>query len=219
MLPTTEIIEPFFILKILLFLYHKKCYNRVKIGEFMVKCDFIRNIIITLIVILAIFLLKIFVFSTFKVHKDATNSYFSNGDVVVVNHNKPPRYKDFIVYEVKGTFYISRVIATSGESATVMDDILYINNEVKEEPYINQIKTKYLTTSDSQQVFTSDFSVDAITNGKHEKIPNGKYLVLNDNRQNKNDSRTFGLIKKNQIRGVVTFKLYPLSKFGFIVTE
>ena len=35
-------------------------------------------------------------------------------------------------------FYISRVIATAGESATVMDDILYIDNEVQEEPYISQ---------------------------------------------------------------------------------
>ena len=54
----------------------------------MVKRDFIRNIILVLIAILAIFLLRIFVFSTFKVHEDAANSYLSNGDVVVVNTRK-----------------------------------------------------------------------------------------------------------------------------------
>jgi len=190
-----------------------------RIGEIMVKRDFIRNIIIALIAILAIFLLRIFVFSTFKVHEDAANSYLSNGDVVVVNRNRTPQYKDFIVYEVDGTFYISRVIATAGESATVMDDILYIDNEVQEEPYISQIKSEYLSTSDNQQAFTSDFSVNTITNDKYSEVPKGSYLVLNDDRQNTNDSRTFGLIKESQIRGVVTFKLLPLSKFGFITTE
>jgi signal peptidase I len=190
-----------------------------RIGEIMVKRDFIRNIIIALIAILVIFLLRIFVFSTFKVHEDAANSYLSNGDIVVVNRSQTPQYKDFIVYEVDGTFYISRVIATAGESATVMDDILYIDNEVKEEPYISQIKSEYLSTSDNQQAFTSDFSVNTITNDKYSEVPKGSYLVLNDDRQNTNDSRTFGLIKESQIRGVVTFKLLPLSKFGFITTE
>ena len=100
-----------------------------------------------------------------------------------------------------------------------VDDILYIDNEVQEEPYISQIKSEYLSTSDNQQAFTSDFSVNTITNNKYSEVPKGSYLVLNDDRQNTNDSRTFGLIKESQIRGVVTFKLLPLSKFGFITTE
>lgn len=185
----------------------------------MVKRDFIRNIIIVLIAILVLFLLRIFVFSTFKVHKDAANSYLSNGDVVVVNRNREPRYKDFIVYKKDDIFYISRVIATAGQSVIVMDDILYVNNKVKEEPYIGKIKSEYSSTSDTQQPFTSDFSVSTITNGKYDKIPKGYYLVLNDDRQNTNDSRDFGLIKESQIRGVVTFKILPLNKFGFITTE
>ncbi|HHK0080224.1 TPA: signal peptidase I, partial [Streptococcus pyogenes] len=50
-------------------------------------------------------------------------------------------------------------------------------------------------------------------------IPSGKYLLLNDNRQNKNDSREFGLIDKSQIKGVITFKILPLDQFGFIENE
>ncbi|MDU5407797.1 MAG: signal peptidase I, partial [Streptococcus agalactiae] len=50
-------------------------------------------------------------------------------------------------------------------------------------------------------------------------VPKGSYLVLNDNRQNKNDSRKFGLIKEKDIRGVITFKVYPLSEFGFTASE
>ena len=50
-------------------------------------------------------------------------------------------------------------------------------------------------------------------------MPKGYYLVLNDDRQNTNDSRSFGLIKESQIRGVVTFKVLPLNQFGFITAE
>lgn len=185
----------------------------------MVKRDFIRNIVLLLIIGLVLLLLRIFVFSLFKVHADAANSYLSNGDVVMVNRHQDPNYKDFVVYEVDGTFYISRVIGLAGESVTVMDDILYVNDSVKEEPYISQIKSDYLAGADVQQAFTSDFSVATITDNHYTKIPEAEYLVLNDNRQNVRDSRTFGLIKRSQIRGVITFKVLPLTKFGFIRTE
>ena len=62
-------------------------------------------------------------------------------------------------------------------------------------------------------------SIETLTDNKETKIPKGSYLVLNDDRQNTNDSRKFGLIKAKQIRGVVTFKLWPLSQFGFLTTE
>ncbi len=185
----------------------------------MVKRDFIRNIIIALIVIVAILLLRVFVFSTFRVHKDAANSYLSNGDVVVVKRNETPKYKDFIVYEVHGIFYISRIIGTEGKTATVMDDILYINNIAQDEPYLSQIKKHYLATSDSQTAFTSDFSLQTLTDNKYTVIPKGSYLVLNDNRQNTNDSRKFGLINGSQIKGVIRFKLLPLKDFGFMTEQ
>jgi len=44
-------------------------------------------------------------------------------------------------------------------------------------------------------------------------------LVLNDNRKNVEDSRSFGLIDKKQIKGVVTFRVLPLNDFGFVKVE
>ena len=44
------------------------------------------------------------------------------------------------------------------------------------------------------------------------------FLVLNDNRTNKDDSRTFGLIPKKNVIGRLTFRISPLSDFGFIKT-
>lgn len=66
----------------------------------MVKRDFIRNIIIVLIVAIVAALLSIFVFSTFEVTKESENPYLKAGDLVTIKHNVEPQYKDFVVYKV-----------------------------------------------------------------------------------------------------------------------
>ena len=185
----------------------------------MVKRDFIRNIILVLLAILVFILMRIFIFSTFRVHEDAANQYLKNGDVVLVNRNKQPQYKDFIVYEEDGIFYISRVIATQGQSVTYMDDIFYLDNAIESQDYIESFKSSYLSQAPAGSLFTNDFTVETITGKTGNVVPKGKYLVLNDDRQNTNDSRKFGLISKSQIRGVVTFRLLPLGNFGFIDVE
>ena len=185
----------------------------------MVKRDFIRNIILVLLAILVFILMRIFIFSTFRVHEDAANQYLKNGDVVLVNRNKQPQYKDFIVYEEDGNFYISRVIATQGQSVTYMDDIFYLDNAIESQDYIQSLKSSYLSQAPAGSLFTDDFTVETITGKTGNVVPKGKYLVLNDDRQNTNDSRKFGLISKSQIRGVVTFRLLPLGNFGFIDVE
>lgn len=61
------------------------------------------------------------------------------------------------------------------------------------------------------------FSIGTLTDNKQTKIKKGQYLVLNDNRRDTEDSRKFGLIEKDQIKGVISFRVYPLSRFGFVV--
>ncbi|MGT2801130.1 signal peptidase I [Streptococcus henryi] len=185
----------------------------------MVKRDFIRNIILALLAILTVVLLRIFIFSTFRVHEDAANQYLRNNDVVLVNRNRQPKYKDFIVYEVDGIFYISRIIASEGEAVTYMDDIFYLDEIVEPQEYIESVKNNYLAEAPAGSLFTDDFTIETLTDGKEDTIPKNEYLVLNDDRRNTNDSRKFGLIKKSQIRGVVTFRILPLSNFGFTDVE
>ena len=70
------------------------------------------------------------------------------------------------------------------------------------------------------QYFTEDFTTEIIgKSDKVTKVPKDSYLVLNDNRQDKNDSRKFGFISKKQVKGVISFRLWPLNKFGFVRVE
>ena len=185
----------------------------------MVKRDFIRNAIIVLIAIVGILLLRSFVFSTIRVHAPAANQYVAEGDVLVFNHNKEPLRQDFVVYRVGKTNYIGRVIATSGQTVTYMEDILYLDGKATNERYLDSAKSKYLASAGQGATYTNDFSIQTLTNNKETKIPKGSYLILNDDRKNTKDSRSFGLIKTSQIKGVVSFRVWPLKDFGFIRTR
>ena len=159
----------------------------------MVKRDLIRNIIIAVLAIVVILLLRAFVFSTHRVTEGQANDYIHAGDYVTFNKNVEPQKKDFILYTVNGKDYKS-----------------------VDEAYISKGKSAYLATVSPGNFFTDDFSIATLTDNKQTKIEKGQYLVLNDNRRNTDDSRKFGLIEKDQIKGVISFRLYPLSRFGFV---
>ena len=122
-------------------------------------------------------------------------------------------------YEVDGKDYVGRVIALEKDQVTYMDDLLYLNGQVMSEEYIEKMREKYLASAGSSGYYTHDFSIMDLKDSKSDKITKDSYLILNDRRENTKDSREFGLIKASQIKGVVEFRLSPLSKFGFIETK
>ena len=182
----------------------------------MVKRDLIRNIIIAVLAIVVISLLRVFVLSTHRVTEGQANDYIHAGDYVTFNKKVEPHNKDFILYTVNGKEYTGRVIADEGKSVTAMDDFLYVNDKPVEETYISKDKSAYLATVSPGNFFTDDFSIGTLTDNKQTKIKKGQYLVLNDNRRDTEDSRKFGIIEKDQIKGVISFRVYPLSRFGFV---
>ncbi|KPJ23249.1 signal peptidase I [Streptococcus phocae subsp. phocae] len=185
----------------------------------MVKRDFIRNILLLLIVIVGAVLLRTFVFSTFRIKPATANSYLKTGDLITIKKNVEPKYKDFVVYTVNKKNYVSRVVAAAGDSVTYMDDIFYLNDMVESQSYIEAMKKKHLSHAPLGTLYTEDFTISTISSGKYDKIPQRKYLLLNDNRTNMNDSRRFGLIDASQIKGTVTFRVLPLKEFGFVEVE
>ena len=186
----------------------------------MVKRDLIRNIILVLIVILVAVLLRIFLFSTFRVREGNANSYLKNGDVVTVATKRELLPNDFVVYKVKGKEYVGRIVAEPGQTVTYMDDVFYVNSKVKQEDYLKSEKDKFQKTAEPGRAFTDDFTTETIAKDDSvHKIPKDSYLILNDNRQNKEDSRKFGFVSAKNIKGVISFRLWPLNKFGFVTVE
>lgn len=97
-------------------------------------------------------------------------------------------------------YLIKRVIGLPGDVVEIKDSILYINNEVYKEEYISS-ELKY-----------KDFSLKDLG---YTRIPENMYLVLGDNRVDSLDSREIGLIKKEDIIGKISARIWPINKLKF----
>lgn len=185
----------------------------------MVKRDLIGNILGVIALIIAFIGLRVFVFTSHTISTQEANTYLQADDVTIVSKVAEPDYKDFVLYEVEDKQYVGRVVAKEGDAPVFMDDIFYLNHKIEAEPYLEAIKAKRGGQYSVDAPFTVDFTLENLTEEGITAIPEGNYLILNDDRQNKADSRQFGLISKNQIKGVVTFKVLPLENFGFVKVE
>src|SRR5699024_6270664 len=89
-----------------------------------------------------------------------------------------------------------RVIGLHGENVQVKDNVLYIDGEEVEEPFLKDQKNKIK----SYQTLTNDFKLEDLPGG-YETIPEDHVLVLGDNRENSTDSRMFGVVLMDQVVG------------------
>lgn len=103
--------------------------------------------------------------------------------------------------------YVKRVIGLPGDRIEMKEDILYINGEVYDEPYVSYIEGDPITAR-----LTENFTLQELTG--LEQVPEGTFFVLGDHRLKSNDSRDFGFIKEAEVIGEVKLRVYPLSEIG-----
>lgn len=87
--------------------------------------------------------------------------------------------------------FVKRVIGLPGETVEIIDGVVHINGEALDEPYLDPKRTKFRTNR------------DPITLGEDE------YYVMGDNRDNSNDSRRIGPLKRSMILGHVKGVILP----------
>lgn len=101
--------------------------------------------------------------------------------------------------------YIKRVIGMPGDTVEVKNGVLYINGKVVEQPFINSDNSK-------KTVFIDDFTLKELTGV--DKVPEGKYFVMGDNRGVSKDSRMIGFIDASAIEGKAVFTVWPINRIG-----
>lgn len=107
------------------------------------------------------------------------------GDVVIFN---PP------IDGRENELFIKRVIAVTGDYFEIKDNVLYINGTAIFEDYIN-------CNNPTNKQFK-------LLKGR---VPEGYVYVLGDNRDNSNDSRVFGFVPIENIKGKAITKLWPIG--------
>lgn len=171
----------------------------LSIREFMIDSV---KFVATIIIFLVLFL---YVVSVTQVVGSSMAGTLENQEVLILNKAKYHLFDvergDIISFAYADTKYlIKRVIGMPGDTVKVIDNKLYINDQLYDEEYL------------SDGVVTNDFSLMELG---YEKIPEDKYLVLGDNRENSLDSREIGLVNEKDIIGKISFRIWPLNKVGF----
>lgn len=134
-----------------------------------------------------------------------------NGEHVLMTPTTEINRYDVIVFtdpRKSSDRYVKRVIGLPGDQIKVENNQLYINDIPMEEPY--------LQNRDQQDpLYTEDFDLWHIIG--EETIPLDHYFVLGDNRPYSGDSRQFGLVPLEAIKGKAIFILSPNEHFGPLI--
>lgn len=156
------------------------------------------------IIIILVVLIRTFIITPVIVSGDSMNPTLNNGELLLVrkigyNEKTIDRF-DIIVIKEGNEEIIKRVIGLPGEYVSYKNDKLYVNHKVVKEDYIHRK--------------TDDFNLEEICTCSI--IPEGKYLVLGDNRPISKDSRSIGLIDEEDIIGKAILRIWPITKIGNI---
>lgn len=128
-----------------------------------------------------------FVFGILRCSGNAMNPAVRDGDLVFYYRlEQEYRASDVAVVEKDGEFRILRIIAAAGDEVDITEEGLNVNGYLQQEPEIYKETLPY--------VEGISFPV---TVGENE------YFVLGDNRTNAKDSRMFGCIRQDEIKGIV----------------
>ena len=150
---------------------------------------------------------RYFFFTGVVVHGESMEPTFVDADKVIVTKTTGIERFDQIVFDAPDADekYVKRVIGVPGDSIEVRNDVLYVNGEKTEEPYLGENRADLLPG----QKLMGDFTLAEKTG--YDKVPDGYLFVMGDNRLVSKDSRSFGLIREDSVIGEVQLRFYPFS--------
>ena len=184
--------------------------------------EYAESIIIA--VILALFI-RTFIVQAFKIPSGSMEDTLAIGDHILVNKFiygtkipfvdgrflkiRDPKRGDVIVFEYPedpSKDFIKRVIGLPGDKVQVINKRVYVNDK----PYVIP-----------QEVHKENDLVPAAQNPRDNfgpfTVPSNSYFMMGDNRDRSYDSRFWGVVKNNHIKGLAFIKYWSWDRDNFSV--
>ena len=138
------------------------------------------------IVVLIISIVFMLNFSTATVNGSSMFPNFENGDLLLVLRTDNVDYGDVVVIwnSTLGKKLCKRVIGKAGDSIEIVEGVLYRNDKIVQEPYVDS---------------SLKYSFSKVT------VPTGAIFVLGDNRCASTDSRALGSLPLSDLYGKSLF--------------
>lgn len=158
------------------------------------------------VVVFILYLAPNFLMEKIVVDGTSMQDSLQNGEQVLIEKvsryfDGPDRF-DIIVFTKKTAkaekVYIKRIIGMPGDKVQIVGNNIFINDQILPESY------------GKNAMLTEGIAAEPLVLGEDE------YFVLGDHRSVSVDSRSenVGVVKKNEIDGVVVLRIYPFAKFG-----
>ncbi len=157
-----------------------------------------------------------------KVEGQSMEPNFEHKDLVITNktiqylgetdfgrsQNYDYKRGDVVIVRQRNIDIIKRIVAIEGESIEIKNNSLYVEGQ--------ELNEKYLPITTRTKLPDKDESL--LQNGTTLEVPDHSYFVMGDNRENSKDSRyrDVGFVDRDEIKGKVVFRYWPLTKFGII---
>ena len=159
------------------------------------RTEFIK---IAIIVVIIGLVLRLFVFMPYQLKDADMENLLFEGDFLLVSKLAykfgEPEIGDVVVFEHPfkiGEIRIGRVIATGGKTVEIIGKVIYVNGEpVEEVDYVKHSDQKIIPEKFSNRDFFPPV-----------RVPAGTVYILCDNRDISHDSRDFGAVNVENVKG------------------
>lgn len=173
-------------------------------------------VFVVVVAISAAMLIRVFLFQQYYIDGPSMQTTLMPEDRVLVNkmsyklhdiHRGDVIVFDRVTNEVQHDDLIKRVLGLPGETLEIRSCIVYINGVQVDEPYLNPEQTSQVEPSARCGSHTDMAPV---------VVPEEMVFVMGDNRVQSFDSRDFGPIDSDKVRGRAFVVIWPASAWAWL---
>jgi signal peptidase I len=169
--------------------------------------QFIDNALYIITAVVLALIVQQFIIRPFVVNGESMSPTLETGNYLIIDEvtykfSQPAR-GDVVVFKAPPEptkFYIKRIVGLPGDTVSISGSTVTITNAEHPKGFV--LKEAFIT--------------HPMQNTLSEKVPEGEYFVMGDNRAGSYDSRMWGFLPKANLRGRALLRLLPLKQIDYL---